>query len=158
MKAQGDILWLAQVLGSPRISSRLWLGGVVGQRRDYGLIAALVAQVHKVALCRELMLAADGLASYVSAFRQAFRAPLYTGKPGRPRLVPWPNIAIVQVIKRRVEGVLCVERRVTQGSEEMVGRILRESQGGGCINTAYIERLNATFRQRLACLARRSTR
>jgi hypothetical protein len=98
-----------------------------------------------------------------------------------------------------VEGVLCVERRVTQGSEEMVGRIsthakeivraaplalgrlwllalrtsqkllcrclLRESQGGGCINfaqhhevTAYIERLNATFRQRLACLARRSTR
>lgn len=38
----------------------------------------------------------------------------------------------------------------------MVGRVLRESQGGGCINTAYIERLNATFRQRLACLARRS--
>ena len=111
------------------------------------------------------MLAADGLASYVSAFRQAFRVPLYTGKAGRPRLVPWPNIAIVQVIKRRVEGVLSVERRVTQGSEEMVGRVLRESQGGGCINfaqhhevTAYIERLNATFRQRLACLARRSTR
>ncbi len=102
------------------------------------------------------MLAADGLASYVSAFRQAFRAPLYTGKPGRPRLVPWPNIAIVQVIKRHVEGVLAVERRITQGSEEMVGRVLRESQGGGCINTAYIERLNATFRQRLACLARRS--
>jgi hypothetical protein len=30
------------------------------------------------------------------------------------------------------------------------------SQGSGGINTAYIERLNATFRQRLACLARRS--
>ena len=95
VKAQGDILWLAQAI---MVNTRLWLGGVVGQRRDFSLIAALVAQVHKVALCRELMLAADGLASYVSAFRQAFRVPLYTGKPGRPPLVPWPNIAIVQVI------------------------------------------------------------
>jgi hypothetical protein len=102
------------------------------------------------------MLAVDGLASYVSAFRQAFRVPLHTGKAGRPRLVAWPNIAIVQVIKRHVEGVLAIERRITQGSEEMVGRVLCESQGGGVINTAYIERLNATFRQRLACLARRS--
>ena len=30
------------------------------------------------------------------------------------------------------------------------------TQGGGTINTAYIERLNATFRQRLHCLVRRS--
>jgi transposase-like protein len=153
VKAQGETLWLAQAI---MVGTRLWLGGVVGQRRDYSLIAALVAQVHKVALCRELLLAVDGLASYVTAFRQAFRVPLYTGAVGRPRLVPWPNIDIVQVIKRRIAGVLSVERRITQGSEEMIWRVLRESQGGGCINTAYIERLNATFRQRLACLARRS--
>jgi transposase-like protein len=147
VKAQGETLWLAQAI---MVSTRLWLGGVVGERRDYGLIAALVALIHKVALCRGLLLAVDGLASYVTAFRQAFRAPLHTGKAGRPRLLPWPNVAIVQVIKRRVEGVLSVERRITQGSEEMVGRVLRESQGGGCINfaqhhevTAYIERLNA---------------
>ena len=31
----------------------------------------------------------------------------------------------------------------------------RRSQGDGVINTAYIERLNATFRERLAPLARR---
>jgi hypothetical protein len=31
----------------------------------------------------------------------------------------------------------------------------RRSQGEGVINTAYIERLNATFRERLAPLARR---
>jgi hypothetical protein len=33
---------------------------------------------------------------------------------------------------------------------------LEKTQGGGVINTAYIERLNATFRQRLAWLARRT--
>ena len=35
VKAQGETLWLAQAL---MVSSRLWLGGVVRQRRDYGLI------------------------------------------------------------------------------------------------------------------------
>jgi transposase-like protein len=153
VKAQGETLWLAQAI---MVGTRLWLGGVVGSRRDYGLIAALVAQLRQVALCREMLLAVDGLASYVTVFRQAFRAPLHSGKAGRPRLLPWPNIAIVQVIKRRMEGVLAVERRIVQGAEKKVRQLLQQSQGGGCINTAYIERLNATFRQRLACLARRS--
>jgi transposase-like protein len=40
VKAQGETLWLAQAI---MVSTRLWLGGVVGQRRDYGLVAALVA-------------------------------------------------------------------------------------------------------------------
>ena len=47
-------------------------------------------------------------------------------------------------------------RRIVQGSAPAVTQLLTRSQGGGVINTAYIERLNATFRQRLACLARRS--
>jgi hypothetical protein len=38
----------------------------------------------------------------------------------------------------------------------MVATSLQRSQGGTMINIAYIERLNATFRQRLACLARRT--
>jgi len=37
----------------------------------------------------------------------------------------------------------------------LVETLLRRSQGGGVLNTAYIERLNATFRERLAPLARR---
>jgi hypothetical protein len=36
-----------------------------------------------------------------------------------------------------------------------VETLRRRSQGDGVINTAYIERLNATFRERLAPLARR---
>jgi hypothetical protein len=38
----------------------------------------------------------------------------------------------------------------------MVTHLVELSQGRGGINTAYIERLNATFRQRLASLARRT--
>ena len=38
----------------------------------------------------------------------------------------------------------------------MIRRLLQLSQGGGVINTAFIERLNATFRQRLPWLARRT--
>ena len=103
------------------------------------------------------LLAVDGLVSYVSAFQAAFRSPLPRhGQPGRPRLVAWPNITIVQVVKRRTAAGLDIVRRIVQGSETLVARLLHCSQGGGVINTAYIERLNATFRQRLACLARRT--
>jgi transposase-like protein len=153
VKAQGETFWLAQAI---MVRARLWLGGAVGAQRDLGLIAALVAQLRKVALCRELLLAVDGLSSYLTAFRQAFRTPVYTGKVGRPRLVAWPKVAIVQVVKRRVEGLLEIERRLVQGCEAMITAVLLASQGGGLINTAYIERLHATFRQRLACLARRT--
>ncbi|MCZ7568383.1 MAG: hypothetical protein M5U01_07330 [Ardenticatenaceae bacterium] len=38
----------------------------------------------------------------------------------------------------------------------MIRRLIQASQGAGGINTAFIERLNATFRQRLASLTRRT--
>ncbi len=45
---------------------------------------------------------------------------------------------------------------MVQGSAPLVARLLHSSQADGVIHTACIERLNATFRQRLACLARRT--
>ena len=121
------------------------------------LIAKLAAKVRGMALCRPLLLAVDGLVSYVSAFRAAFRSPLPRhGQPGRPQLVAWSDIAIVQVVKHRTAAGLDIVRRIVQGSAPAVTQLLTRSQGGGVINTAYIERLNATFRQRLACLARRT--
>jgi len=61
------------------------------------------------------------------------------------------------VIKRRKPDGLEVERRVVQGKTSMVERLIQVTQSAlGGINTAYIERINATFRQRLAPLARRS--
>jgi hypothetical protein len=102
-------------------------------------------------------LAVDGLSSYLKAFHRSFRTPYsQNGKLGRPRLISWPNIAIVQVVKQRKERVLTIERRIAQGCEKMIERLLNITQAGDTINTAYIERLNATFRQRLSWLARRT--
>jgi len=153
VKTQGGSVWMAMAL---MVRTRLWLGGVISPKRDMALIVALVSYVHAIALCRPLLLTVDGLVSYVGAFQATFRSPLPTGQRGRPTLVPWPNIAIVQVVKKRTKTAFSVQRRIVQGASTAVSRLLTVSQGVGVINTAFIERLNATFRQRLACLARRS--
>ena len=153
-KNQGGSLWMAMAMMVP---TRLWLGGVISPTRNYDLIKQLVSKVWRMALCRPLLLAVDGLASYVRAFRTAFRSPLpRDGQVGRSKLVAWPDIAIVQVVKHRATASFDIVRRIVQGGETLVIQLLKLSQGGGVINTAYIERLNATFRQRLACLARRT--
>jgi transposase-like protein len=154
VKTQMGTLWLAMAM---MVSTRLWLGGVVSQHRDLSLIQALVAQVRAVALCRPLLVAVDGLASYVTAFQHAFRSPVPRfGRMGRPKLRAWSELALVQVVKQRQKGHMNIERRIVQGTQAMVTRLIELSQGRGGINTAYIERLNATFRQRLASLARRT--
>jgi hypothetical protein len=131
---------------------------VISPKRDLDLIQALADKVRKMALCRPLLLAVDGLVSYVSAFRNAFRSkfPRQAGELGRCKMVSWQGIAIVQVVKQRVEGALNVERRIVQGTEDMVKRLIEKTQGQGMINTAFIERLNATFRQRIHPLTRRT--
>jgi transposase-like protein len=148
--------WMALAMAVP---TRLWLGGVVSRKRDLDLIQALVDKVRAIALCRPLLLAADGLASYVTAFRMAFRSkvPHWRDEIGRCKMVSWPDIAIVQVVKQRVEGVLTVDRRIVQGSQAMVEGLIKATQNGkGVINTAFIERLNATFRLRFNNLVRRT--
>lgn len=154
-KIQGGSLWLAMAI---MVSTRLWLGGVISPRRDKQLIRQLAARLRAIALCRPLLLSVDGLSSYVQAFQQAFRskAPRW-GQPGRPTLIAWADIAIVQVIKQRTAEGLHIRRNIVQGCPQLIERLRLMTQGtAGVINTAYIERLNATFRQRLACLARRS--
>jgi hypothetical protein len=139
------------------VSTRLWLAGAISPHRDTALIQRLATKVRQMALCRPLLLAVDGFASYVGAFQKVFRSPLpRPGRRGRPKLVAWPDIALVQVVKQRSAGVMEIQRRIVQGSQQLVETLLRRSQGGGVINTAYIERFNATFRQRLAILARRT--
>lgn len=154
VKTQGGVIWMAMAL---MVSTRLWLGGVISQKRDQSLIQSLADQIRATALCRPVLLAVDGLASYVRAFQRAFRSPVPRwGQPGRCQLRPWSEIAMVQVVKQRMGGQLTILRRIVQGCPDQVTKLLQASQGGGKINTAFIERLNATFRQRLAWLARRS--
>jgi len=156
VKTQKGTYWMALAMAVP---TRLWLGGMVSGKRDLALIQSLIDKVRAIALCRPLLLAVDGLVSYVTAFRLAFRSklPRQDGETGRCKMIAWQNIAIAQVVKQRVEGVLNVERRIVQGSQDMVARLIKGTQNGaGVINTAFIERLNATFRQRLNNLVRRT--
>ena len=154
VKTQGGSVWMAFAMMVP---TRLWLGGAVSERRDKQLIQQVADKIRQIALCRPLLLAVDGLVSYVGAFQRAFRSPLPRwGKGGRRRLIAWQDIAIVQVVKQRFTADFKIERRIVQGEKTMVERMLTQSRGGKCINTAYIERLNATFRQRLSALTRRT--
>src|ERR671937_408499 len=55
-------------------------------------------------------------------------------------------------VKRRVASV---EHRAVRGTEAAITAVLVATHSGTGINTAYIERLNATFRASLAPLVRR---
>jgi hypothetical protein len=154
IKIRGGVVWMGMAIMVP---TRLWVGGVISRQRDRALVQNLAEQIRAVALCRPVLLAVDGLTSYVGAFQRAFRSPVpREGQPGRCQLRSWTQVAIVQVVKHRLTGQLSVVRRIAQGTSQQVSELLQRSQGGGKINTAFIERLNATFRQRLACLARRT--
>jgi transposase-like protein len=153
VKLAGRRVWQAMAIAVP---SRLWLGGVISAKRDGQLIRALVAQVRACALTCAILVCVDGLASYVTAFRQGFRHRVATGKPGRPRLEDEPDLLIGQVVKQYVKRrVVGVQQRVVQGTAAAIRAVLTSTQSGQAINTAYIERLNATFRSALACLVRR---
>jgi transposase-like protein/IS1 family transposase len=153
VKKQGGIVWMALAM---MVNTRLWLGGEVSEHRDMTLIRRLIERVRRCAAPRPLLCCTDGLCTYVRAIRETFRDRRRTGQRGRPRLCAWANLCIAQVVKRYEQRrVVDVERRIVQGAAEQVEQLRRQSQGDGVINTAYIERLNATFRERLASLTRR---
>ena len=153
VKKQGGIVWMALAM---MVKTRLWLGGEVSEQRDMLLIRRLIERVKRCAAHRPLLICTDGLVSYIRAIRETFRDPVHTGKGGRPRLHPWRQVLIAQVVKRyERRRVVATDRRIVDGTPARVETLRRRSQGDGVINTAYIERLNATFRERLAPLARR---
>src|SRR5262250_860626 len=153
VKKQGGIVWMALAM---MVKTRLWLGGEVSAQRDMTLIRRLIERVRRCATHRPLLFCPDGLRTYIRAIRETFRDPVHPGMSGRPRLRPWRNLCIAQVVKRyERRQVVATERRIVDGTPARVETLRRRSQGDGVINTAYIERLNATFRERLAPLARR---
>ncbi len=138
------------------VPSRLWLGSVMSAQRERHLIAALVEQVRSCARTLALLVCVDGLASYVSGLRQGCRHRVVTGKPGRARLQAEAGLLIGEVIKQYAKcRVTAVRRPVVQGRQEAILALLERTGSRTGINTAYSERLNATFRGALACLVRR---
>lgn len=154
VKTQCGIVWMAMAL---MVSTRLWLGGVIGTQRDQRLITRLVQIVAACALVAPLLLVVDGFASYLPAFRRAFRTRVHRGGRGAPRKVAWPDLTIGQVVKQYAgKRVVGVTQRLVQGRRATAQRLLQQTPGCLVLNTAYIERLNGTFRARLAPLARRT--
>lgn len=146
-------VWLAMAIS---VTARLWLGGVVSATRDRRLIAALLTQVRACGSVTRLLLCTDGLTSYPRQAVRVFREAVATGRRGRPRLVLPNGVCVAQMVKRYAKRrVTAVAQRVVHGCRGAVAARLLTTQGTTTINTAYIERLNATFRGRLAPLVRR---
>ena len=145
------VVWLAMAICVP---TRLWLGGVVSRSRDKHLARALAQKVFACARQGALLIVTDGWSAYKEAFAKAFRSSLPTGKPGRPPLVRWPDFVLAQTLKGYQAGrVIGIRVCHLCGNSTQIARLLPTGQ---VLSTAYIERINATFRQRLAGLCRRT--
>ena len=145
------------------VSSRLWLGGVTSITRDRAITDKLLLLVRDCALIAPLLVCVDGLASYPKSIRRAFREKVarQPGERGRSRLTEWPKLVIGVVIKRTSglgHQLVEVERKVAFGSAVDVATQISRSRGGTGINTSFIERFNATLRERLGSLTRKCRR
>src|SRR3989454_2112748 len=150
------IAWMGLAM---MVSTRLWLGGVVQLSRDRGLADRLMSQVRRCAASlRPLLVLTDGWSAYPGSICRAFREKVkQTAGVGRACLQVWPELHIGTVIKRtEKKRVVEITRRMAHGLLSQAEQLLQGSRGGIVLNTAFIERLNATFRQRLASLTRRS--
>lgn len=153
VRIQGGIVWVTLAL---MVSTRLWLGVATDRLRSKDMIVSCLRQVARCGLCRPLLIAVDGLNMYQTALKKAFRSQHPMGKNGRLKWVEWGNITLTQVIKARGNQRGNIEWVVAQGTAQEAARLRRGSGGGQQINTAFIERFNATVRQRLAGLTRRT--
>jgi transposase-like protein/IS1 family transposase len=150
------IAWMGLAM---MVSTRLWVAGVVQVSRDRNLADRLMSQVRRAAqVLRPLLVLTDGWAAYPNSIRRAFREKVkQTSGVGRACLQVWPELHIGTVIKRtQKKRVVEITRRMTHGLLTQAEKLLQLSQGGIVLNTAFIERLNGTFRERLASLTRKS--
>jgi transposase-like protein/IS1 family transposase len=150
------IAWMGLAM---MVSTRLWLGGVVQCSRDRHLADQLLQQVRRCAASlRPLLVLTDGWAAYPGSIRRAFREKIKRTKGvGRASLQSWPELHIGTVIKHtKNKRVVEITRQMAHGVLVQAEKLLQRSQGGTVLNTAFIERLNAPFRERLASLTRKS--
>src|SRR6266852_6035569 len=156
VKGRKMIAWMGLAM---MVSTRLWLGGVVQLSRDRGLADCLMSQVRRCAAClRPLLVLTDGWSAYPGSIRRAFREKVKrTQGVGRACLQVWSELHIGTVIKRtEKKRVVEITRKIAHGLLEQAEKLLHSSRGGIVLNTAFIERLNGTFRERLASLTRKS--
>jgi IS1 family transposase len=141
--------------------SKLLLSVQVGERT----LAMAQAVLHQIAQllapgCVPLFLS-DGYPNYLTAIVTHFgrwvqpprRQP--TGPAPKPRWMPLPALLYAQVVKTmRRRRIMAVKHRVVFGTKAAVDQVLTAC--GWQINTAFVERLNLSLRQRVAAMGRRS--
>lgn len=154
-KGKKIIVWMALAMD---VTTRLWLAGTVSQHRDHRLIDRLFQHVR--ACCQfvcGLLVCTDGFAAYPKSIGRAFREKVkkHAG-PGRCCFEAWPDLCIATVIKHaKKKRVVEITRKLTRGTSEKAKELLLMTKGCTQFNTAFIERLNGTFRERLASLTRK---
>jgi len=141
--------------------SKLLLSVQVGERT----LTMAQAMLHQIAQllapgCVPLFLS-DGYAHYLTAIGTHFghwvlasrRQP--RGPAPMPRWMPLPALLYAQVVKTmRRRRIVEVKHRVVFGTHAAVAQVLAAC--GWQIQTAFVERLNLSLRQRVAALRRRS--
>ena len=155
-KTQAGPVWIATAM---TVFSRLWLWGAISWDRDAALVEPVIQHVRAAAPPRQpILFAVDGFKAYVTCILKVFRDPVHSGKPGRPRLLLWEDLHIVQVVKQRAgRRLVSITRRLAHGSMARAEELMQMRQVAfGRINTAYIERLNATLRTWMPALVRRT--
>jgi transposase-like protein/IS1 family transposase len=156
VKGRKMIAWMALAM---MVSTRLWLAGTVSMNRDKELANVLMQQVRRSAqTLRPLLVLTDGWAAYPNSIRRTFREKVKkVAGVGRACLEVWPHLHIGTVIKRtEKKRVVEVTRKMAHGLLPQAEQLLQLSEGGSVLNTAFIERLNGTIRERLASLTRKS--
>ncbi len=152
VKGRKMIVWMGLAM---MVSTRLWLAGAVSLTRDSRLADRLMRQVRACAQAPlAILVCTDGWAAYPNSIRRAFREKVKeTAGQGRACLCVWPELHIGTVIKHTAKKrVIQVTRQISHGAMEQAMALLRRSQGGTMLNTAFIERFNGTIRERLAAL------
>jgi transposase-like protein/IS1 family transposase len=141
--------------------SKLMVGLQVGDR-GLAMAQAILHQITKLLApgCIPLFLS-DGNPNYLPAivghFGHWVQPPRRQnrGRWPKPRWMPLPGLLYAQVIKRtRRRRIVEVIHRVVIGTQVQVDAILAPC--GWQINTAIVERLNLSLRQRVAAIRRRS--
>jgi transposase-like protein/IS1 family transposase len=155
VKMRGTVVWVALAIMVP---TRLWIAGEVSKTRDRDLIDRLMEQVRRC--CKEmvaLLICTDGLPAYPKSILRAFRNKVKNPYGiGASRKEVWPRLYIGTVIKYTVKRrVIEVVRWMTHGQWRKAKKLLKSSKGGKKLNTSFIERLNGTFRERLASFTRK---
>ena len=155
VKTRAGVMWMGLAL---LIESRLWIAGVVQPSRDRSLADRLLGQVRACAhSVSQVLVCVDGWAAYPKAIVRAFRerGENHGGKRAMllASLAAPADRASHQKATQASDGRSQTHALTRRGvrSASLFARLT----GGKEINTSFIERFNATMRERLAALTRR---